>query len=322
MKLIRSILLSFLLSTLAHAQYVTLAQPKMQFFDNNGNPLNGGKLFAYAAGTSTPHNTFSTSSGTANANPVILDSAGRATIFLDSVAYKFVLEDSGNNIIWTVDNYTPWNLLPTVSSLSLATLTVTGTLTLPDGITANASGFSGFIAQNAATFNGGIVTLAGTNSTISIGTGGNFYTRSYSGFTNCAGTADGWLAVTTDTNLLTYCTNNTLTKLPTLAANQTWTGNETYSGTATFNSTSSFASAAAFNGGILGCTNGAGSAPLGGCNNAISIGAGGHLWINLLSGVDLTCGAGTGNDGLIVLRTDTQQLQYCQNGTTYKVAHI
>jgi hypothetical protein len=34
-----------------------------QFFDNNGDPLVGGKLYTYAAGTTTPQTTFTSSSG-------------------------------------------------------------------------------------------------------------------------------------------------------------------------------------------------------------------------------------------------------------------
>ena len=49
-------------------------------YSNNGQigPLNGGKVYFYVAGTSTPQDTYTDSTGkTANANPVILDSAGR-----------------------------------------------------------------------------------------------------------------------------------------------------------------------------------------------------------------------------------------------------
>ena len=48
------------------------AVPKLQFFDNNGNPLVGGKLYTYAAGTTTPLATYTdASSGTPNTNPII-----------------------------------------------------------------------------------------------------------------------------------------------------------------------------------------------------------------------------------------------------------
>ena len=30
------------------------ANPGAQFFDDNGDPLSGGKIFTYAAGTTTP----------------------------------------------------------------------------------------------------------------------------------------------------------------------------------------------------------------------------------------------------------------------------
>lgn len=78
---------------------------KLQFFDNNGNPLVGGKLYTYAAGTSTPLATYTDSTGaTPNANPIILDSRGEAVAWLALSPYKWVLKDALDNLIWTVDN--------------------------------------------------------------------------------------------------------------------------------------------------------------------------------------------------------------------------
>jgi hypothetical protein len=58
---------------------VTLSpDARLQFFDNNGLPLAGGKLFTYIAGTSTLQATYTDSTGLiANANPIILNAAGR-----------------------------------------------------------------------------------------------------------------------------------------------------------------------------------------------------------------------------------------------------
>jgi hypothetical protein len=79
--------------------------PKLQFFDNNGNPLVGGKLFTYAAGTTTPLATYTDSTGvTPNTNPIILDSRGEANVWLDATQYKFELKTSADALIWTVDN--------------------------------------------------------------------------------------------------------------------------------------------------------------------------------------------------------------------------
>ena len=79
-----------------------------QFFDNNGNPLSGGKLYTYAASTTTPQVTYTNSSGaTANSNPIILNSGGRvpAEIWLtDGLAYKFVLYTSTDTLIGSWDN--------------------------------------------------------------------------------------------------------------------------------------------------------------------------------------------------------------------------
>ena len=79
-----------------------------QLLDNSGNVLSGGKIYTYAAGTTTPATTYTSSSGvTANSNPIILNSAGRVPyeIWLtDGVVYKFVLKDSNDALIATYDN--------------------------------------------------------------------------------------------------------------------------------------------------------------------------------------------------------------------------
>lgn len=79
--------------------------PKLQFFDSAGNPLVGGKLYTYQAGTVTPLVTYTDDSGaTTNTNPIILDSRGEANVWLDpTLAYKFVLRTAADALIWTVD---------------------------------------------------------------------------------------------------------------------------------------------------------------------------------------------------------------------------
>jgi len=90
---------------------------KQQFFDANGNPLAGGKLYSYLAGTTTPAVTYVDSAGvTTNTNPIILDSRGEANVWLGSTALKFKLTSATDVEIWTVDNVTA------VSSATLATL--------------------------------------------------------------------------------------------------------------------------------------------------------------------------------------------------------
>ena len=79
-----------------------------QFFDSNGTPLAGGKIYTYAAGTTTPQPTWTTPSGaTLNTNPIILDSAGRPPqeIWLGvQYSYKFVIETSLGVLVGTYDN--------------------------------------------------------------------------------------------------------------------------------------------------------------------------------------------------------------------------
>ena len=78
--------------------------PVFHGFANDGTPLSGGKLYTYASGTVTDQATYSDAGLTiANANPVVLDSAGRANIFLAAATYKFVLKTSADVTLWTID---------------------------------------------------------------------------------------------------------------------------------------------------------------------------------------------------------------------------
>jgi len=79
-----------------------------QFFNDSGVILSGGKLYTYAAGTTTPKATYTSSSGnTAHTNPIILNSAGRVPggeIWLLVATYKFALYTSTDVLIATYDN--------------------------------------------------------------------------------------------------------------------------------------------------------------------------------------------------------------------------
>lgn len=82
-----------------------------QQFNQNGSPLAGGKLFVYAAGTTTKATTYTDSTGnTPNTNPIILDANGQCSCWLDpTLFYKFILSpstdtDPPTNPYWTVDN--------------------------------------------------------------------------------------------------------------------------------------------------------------------------------------------------------------------------
>lgn len=79
--------------------------PILQFFDANGLPLIGGKLYSYAAGTTTPLATYTDATGgTPNTNPIILDANGGCVVWLDGSSYKFVLKNSSDVVQWTRDN--------------------------------------------------------------------------------------------------------------------------------------------------------------------------------------------------------------------------
>jgi hypothetical protein len=91
-----------------------LAGAGQQFLDDSGNVLTGGKLYSYAAGTTTPQATFTSVSGaTAHSNPIILNAAGRVAtgeIWLTAgLNYKFVLYTSTDVLVASWDNITGIN---------------------------------------------------------------------------------------------------------------------------------------------------------------------------------------------------------------------
>ena len=128
-----------------------LAGAAAQFFDNNGVVLSGGKIYTYAAGTTTPLATYTSLSGSiANSNPIVLDANGRTPyeIWLtNGSSYKFVLKDVNDTLIGTYDNISGAN---DVSSV-LAELANTSNNALGDALIGFCqSNSSGFIAGAVA----------------------------------------------------------------------------------------------------------------------------------------------------------------------------
>lgn len=83
------------------------SNPVPQFLSDNVTALAGGKLYFYESGTTTPQDTYSNAAlTTPNANPVILDSAGRAPNIFASYedTFRVVLKTSADVTIWTKDN--------------------------------------------------------------------------------------------------------------------------------------------------------------------------------------------------------------------------
>jgi hypothetical protein len=157
-----------------------------QFEDANGNPLTGGKVYTYLAGTSTPETTWTTSEGdVAQANPIVLNSLGATAnpIWLTAgVAYKFVIKDSADvTTLYTFDNITGIND-PTVvanptpewtaSTMALSYVAATifsavgdQTVTLPIGIRVKTTNTAGLVYSRVASavFSAGSTTVTLVN---------------------------------------------------------------------------------------------------------------------------------------------------------------
>jgi len=127
---------------------------KAQWFTNTGLPNAGGCLFTYVSGTTTPLATYTDYTGNfTNSNPVILDSAGRADVWLLPQSYTLVMYTAGGTncstgtLLWSENGQNS-----SVTSLLALNNTWTGTNTWTNTATFNAITIfnAGFTANGPA----------------------------------------------------------------------------------------------------------------------------------------------------------------------------
>lgn len=136
-----------------------------RFFDANGIPLVGGKLWCYAAGSTVPAATWTDDTGTVNnSNPIILDANGQCSFWLGNGFFKFILMDANDVIQWTRDRVSvgptvttevSWQKV-TIPYTALQTAALSNTLTLftkPAG-----SVIQGLIIKHSVAFAGTSIT--------------------------------------------------------------------------------------------------------------------------------------------------------------------
>ena len=156
-----------------------------QFFDNNGNPLAGGLIYTYSAGTTTPVATYTSNTGlAANPNPIVLDSAGRtpSQIWLtEGSSYKFVLQTSAGVTIKTDDNiFASYDLAVAVGvavglgASSVATNVAVGNTTLDSNTSGSNNTAVGYNAMTANT--DGFQNTAVGSEALDANTGGDYNT--------------------------------------------------------------------------------------------------------------------------------------------------
>jgi hypothetical protein len=138
------------------AQLVEVLQNGIR--DTSGNPCSSCKVYTYTSGTSTPKDTYtSVHKSVANANPVVLDSNGQATIYADG-SYKFIITTSADVTLYTWDGLTySFDALDTLTGLATAGSSTAYTLTITPYAGAYSSGM--FVYAKAHTTSGASPTL-------------------------------------------------------------------------------------------------------------------------------------------------------------------
>lgn len=125
---------------------------EQRFLTSTGAPLASGKVYTYAAGTSTPLAVKTNANLTADhANPIILDAGGRppSGIWLTATGYKFKVANSADVEQYTIDLVED---LGQVFSQNFGTLATVGSKSV-------ASGYVVLTTDRLVTVNGGTVTL-------------------------------------------------------------------------------------------------------------------------------------------------------------------
>lgn len=132
-----------------------------QSFLATGLPNSGGYLYTYAAGTSTPQATFTTSAGNIqNANPMQFNAGGyppSAIWLTDGQAYKFVITDALGNNVQIFDNiegsWTTGNLFAAINGSASENFTanaLSASTVYSSGLASCASGLNTSGALNAS----------------------------------------------------------------------------------------------------------------------------------------------------------------------------
>ena len=167
--------------------------PKAQFLTAAGQPLVGGKVYTYAAGTTTPLVSYTDASGaSANTNPIILDGRGECSIwFAPSSAYKIKLTDSNDVEIYVVDNIVGSGYVSggTVVSSSVVNSSITGGII--SGATVTTSTIDSTIIGGSSPSSATFTSFAGSWASLPAGTRMIFAQTS---------APTGWTKVTTDDN--------------------------------------------------------------------------------------------------------------------------
>lgn len=84
--------------------YALTPTPQQQVIQNSA-AVSGALIHTYAAGSTTPIDTYSDSIGTLNSNPIVADTQGRWVCYLlTTLEYKFVVTDALGNPIYVQDH--------------------------------------------------------------------------------------------------------------------------------------------------------------------------------------------------------------------------
>ena len=190
--------------------------PTLQFFDSNGDPLSGGKLYTFEAGTNTPKATYTDEAGVVpNSNPIILDGAGYATIRIASGNYKFVLYDANDNLQFTADDVSSTGSI--ISSVTGALIDTNNLSDLDDNDTAignlESGATGGAILQATRTQTITNKTIDGDNNTISNLAHGSEVDNPSSGVHGVTGSVVGTSDSQTLTNKTIDADNNTISNI-------------------------------------------------------------------------------------------------------------
>lgn len=169
--------------------------PWLQPLDDDGNIIPGGKLFTYTAGTSTKVATYTdVLLAVPNTNPIILDAAGRCTIYLvPGSSYKYVLSPSTDTDPPTDPIRTQDNIQAVPGSSAASSLTITGLAgqAISAGqVVYKAAAGSWFIADSAATGSSSLADTIGI-ALASISNGSTGLIQLYGEVTGLSGLTDG-----------------------------------------------------------------------------------------------------------------------------------